>query len=183
MIYTRFVLSCLLLVLLCSCGNNATGISPPVLPHDPVNAAWKAVENFQYSYNTQDIDLLGITLDPDFMHHLEEEYWDDYDGDGIIDTYLDLDLELLFTEAFFDTAEMIELTLNGDDEQTWPDDSLAWALELPRVYGMKVYYDAGGPYQGSQVSGTISFICRPDSDEEWRIWQLFMQPSIWWLPE
>ncbi|MEN8208573.1 MAG: hypothetical protein ABFR50_04900 [Candidatus Fermentibacteria bacterium] len=173
----------LFLILLCSCGNDTTGIYPPVLPHDPVNAAWKAVENFQFAYNTQNIDLLEVVLDSDFKHHLEEEYWDDYNGDGIIDTYWDLDIELLFIDAFFDLAGEIELTLTGEDEQTWPDDSLNWGLELPRIFDLKVHYYVGSQYEEFRISGAVSFICRADSTDEWCVWQLFAQPSIWWPPE
>jgi len=182
--YHRLILACLLVILLCSCGSDATGISPPVLPHDPVDATWKAVENFEYAYDTQDIALVLATLDPDFMHHLDEEDWADYDGDGIIDTFFDLELEQLFTEYLFNAAEEIEMTFTGDDEWVWSGDTTGQSLELPRIFDLKVYWKTGsGPYQGSQVSGAASFICRPDADDEWRIWQLFLAPSFWWLQE
>lgn len=128
--YHRLILACLLVILLCSCGSDATGISPPVLPHDPVDAAWKAVENFEYAYDTQDIALVLAILDTDFMHHLDEEDWADYDGDGIIDTFFDLELEQLFTEYLFDAAEEIEMTFTGDDEWVWSGDTTGQSLEL-----------------------------------------------------
>ncbi len=176
----RMILIGLFMAGIAGCGSDATGISPPVLPHEPVDAAWKAVENLEYAYNMQDIDLVEATLDADFMHHLDEEYWDDYDGDGIIDTYWGPDLEVVFTEYLFDTADVVEMILTGEDEWPWAGDSTGQSLELPRIFQLKVYYDIGGPYEGSQLSGTAIFICRPDPDDDWRIWQLFLQPSIWW---
>jgi hypothetical protein len=183
MTYIRLVLACHILLLLCSCGSDATGVALPVLPHDPVDAAWKAVENLEYAYNTQDIDLVVATLDSDFMHHLDEEDWADYDGDGIIDTYWGPDLEEEFTEGMFDAADLVEMTLTGEDEWPWSGDSTGQSMELPRTFDLKVYCYVGGQYEGSQISGTAIFVCRPDLDDEWRIWQLFLQPSVWWPPE
>lgn len=167
------------LAILAGCGNDATGIYPPVLPHSPVNAAWKAVENLEYAYNTMDLELVEATLDQNFINHLDEEDWADFDGDGIIDDSWGLDLELEWFEGLFEFADDIEMSFSGEDEYLWTEDSTGQSLELPRTFSMKVYYD-NGPYQGTQFSGSVIYVCRPDSNDEWRIWQLFSLQPLWW---
>ena len=162
------------------CGNNVTEIYPPVLPHSPVNAAWKAVENLEYAYNTMDLELVEATLDQDFIHWLGEEDWADFDGDGTIDETWDLDLELEWFEGLFETADEIEMTFSGETECPWSGDPAGQALELQRTFCVQVYFENSPPYNGIQSSGTYIYICRPDSNNEWRIWQLLYPQPLWW---
>jgi len=178
--YHRLILACLLVILLCSCGSDATGISPPVLPHDPVDAAWKAVENLKYAYITMDLDLVEATLDTDFFHHLDEEDWADYNGDGIIDVGWGWCMELAWFEDLFDTADEIEMTFSGEDEYPWEEDSTGQSLALPRTFCVKVWFEIGGPYEGIQASGSVIYVCRPDSASEWQIWHKFSLQPHWW---
>lgn len=179
----RIILIGLFMAGIAGCGSDATGIYPPVLPHSPVNAAWKAVENLEYAYITMDLELVEVTLDPDFFHHLDEEDWADYNGDGIIDEGWGLDLELEWFENLFETADAIDMGFYGDEEYTWEEDSTGQSMALPRTFCVKVWFEIGAPYQGSQCSGNVLYVCRPDSNGEWRIWHKFSLQPLWWPPE
>jgi len=141
----RMILIGSFVAVIAGCGSDATGIYPPVLPHSPVNAAWKAVENLEYAYITMDLDLVEATLDPDFFHHLDEEDWGDYNGDGIIDTYWRMDMEMWWFEDLFDTANEIDMTFSGEDEYPWEEDSTGQSLALPRTFCVMVWFEIGHP--------------------------------------
>ena len=159
-----------------ACGTNATGITPPVLPHDPVDEGWKAVENYEHAYNTKDADLLAVTLDSEFLHHLLEGDWGDYNGDGIIDSTWGYDMELSMAEGYFSEYEYCELNLEGDDHYTWPDDPSGESLAYQRSYYFKVYNK--DPYQGFIEAGEFLLVCKPDSTGTWRLTHLIDQDIL-----
>ncbi len=85
-------------LILTACGNDTTGITPP---HNPMDEGQEAIDNYVHAYNTLDADLLTVTLDSGFLHHLLEENWADYNGDGEIDNTWGYSLELSFAEGYF----------------------------------------------------------------------------------
>lgn len=145
------------------------GIITPVLPHDPVDEGWKAVENYEYAFNTKDLALLEETLDPTFEFLLDEEDWADYDGDGITDTCFTEDFYLQNISLLFNQYEHIELTLNGTGEIPWPGDPSGETLQFDRSYSMKAYNWVGGQQEGWQRQGDVVFLAAPDSAGVWRI--------------
>jgi len=145
---------------------------PPQQYHNPVDSAYKVLENLEYAYISRDIThYIGCFRD-DFEFHLQEIDWDDYNGDGIIDTYWGIDLEEDFHILMFENVASIELTLAGTQQSPWTGDSTGLSYQLPRTFDLKVYTDEAQS-SGYIASGSALFICRPDSTGEWYIWQ-------WW---
>lgn len=172
-------LICFLAICFAGCGDNTTGVTTPVLPHSPVDYAWKAVENLEYAYNTEDLELIEATLDPDFFHHLQEADWDDYDGDGIVDEGWSRNMELLYIENLFATVSDIDMDFTGDEESSWSEDSTGQALMLPRTFNVTLWLDPDHS-DSLLASGSNIYICRPDSANEWYIWHTFSLQELWW---
>lgn len=161
------------MILITACSSNATGITTPMLPHDPVNEGWKAIDNYECAYNTQDIDLLAATLDTGFLHLLLETDWDDYNGDGIVDSTWGYDLELSFAEELFSNYEYCELYLAGEEEYTWPDDPSGESIAYPRGFHLKYYnINPDQTITGFTEVGQFILVCKPDSTGIWHLTHL-----------
>ena len=158
----------LALLFVAACGTT-TDLVMPVLPHDPVNEGWKAIENYQHSFNTQNTTLLDESLASEFEFLLSEEDWDDYNGDGIVDTTLTEQMYLTTISALFDSTEVIELTLTGTVENPWTGDPTGQTMQYLRSYNMKAYNWVGGQQEGWTRQGEASFLCKADSSGVWRI--------------
>ena len=154
--------------LMASC-DSGTEIITPVLPHSPVDEGWKAVENLEYAFNMKDLDLLDETLDQDFGLALQEEDWDDYDGDGIIDSSLNEEYFLQTVSCMFNGYEVIELILSGSGEIIWPGDPTGETLQYQRSYSMKAYNWVGGQQEGWSRLGETSFLCKADETGIWHV--------------
>lgn len=148
------------------------GIITPVLPHDPVDEAWKAIDNYEYSFNTKDLALLEETLDQSLVFLLDEEDWDDYNGDGIIETCFQEEYYLQTVSLVFNQYEIIELVLNGSSESPWPGDPSGETLLFDRSYSMKAHNWVGGQQEGWLRVGDVVFLAAPDSAGVWRITQI-----------
>lgn len=167
------------LLILAACSSDPTGIIPPVLPHNPVNEGWKAIENYEYSYNTQDIYLLAATLDTEFLHHLLQEDWDDYNGDGMVDSTWGYDLELSIAEAYFSEYEYCEFTLDGDEQHSWPEDPSGESIAYPRGFQLKCYnINPDQTITGFTETGQFILVCTPDSTGIWHITHLIDQDIL-----
>lgn len=162
-----------LILILAACGSDATGIVTPVLPHNPVNEGWKAIENYKYAYNTRDANLLAATLDSEFLHHLQEQDWEDYNGDGTVDSTWGYELEMEMAQTLFSTYNTIELSLSGEDQYTWSADPTGESMAYPRDYQLKMYYSY--PDSGAVETGKFTMICRPDSTDTWYLTHLIDQ--------
>lgn len=159
--------------LMTSC-DSSTGVITP----DPVDEGWKAVENYEHSFNTKDLALLEETLDPTFEFWLPEEEWDDYNGDGIVDTVLTKEMYLQFVSSLFDTYELVELYLEGDNEDVWYGDTTGETLQLARSFQKKAYNWVGGEQEGFAEQGTILFLSKPDISGSWRITSVTEQTEL-----
>ncbi len=141
--------------------------------HDPVDSAYKVLENLQYAYQSRDLDHYLACFRDDFEFHLLEIDFDDYDGDGIVDEYWGLALEEQFHEAMFAQVASIDLTLSGSSQEPWSGDSTGQSLQLQRTFELKVYLDGAGT-TGYRANGVALFICREDTvTGDWYVWQ-------WW---
>jgi hypothetical protein len=67
-------------------------LPPPVQYHNPVDSAYKVLENLEYAYISRDIGHYLDCFRDDFEFHLLEIDWFDVDGDGTIDEYWGLDM-------------------------------------------------------------------------------------------
>ncbi len=149
-----------------------TGDPVEVQYWDPVDSAYKVLENLQYAYISRDIGHYLACFRDDFEFHLLEIDWADYTGNGVIDEYWGLDLEEEFHISMFQSTNVttIDLVLSGTSEYPWTGDPTGQSLQLDRTFNLKVYTPDGGYI----ASGTALFICREDtSSGEWYIWQ-------WW---
>jgi hypothetical protein len=154
------------------CGSDTTGISTPDLSHSPVDSAWKAVENLEYAYNTMDLDLVNATLSEDFTHCFTAG-----PQPGIV---WDREQEMEWFIDLFEVADEISMTFYGSTEWPWSGDSTGQSLELQRVFSVFVFYELPDPWEGLQASGGESYICRPGSDNEWRICYQMSDQTSWW---
>jgi hypothetical protein len=141
--------------------------------HNPVDSAYKVLENLEYAYTSRDIVHYLNCFRDDFEFHLMEIDWDDYDGDGTIDTYWGLDQEEAFHILMFNNVSSIDLSLDGNQESPWNGDPTGQSYQLLRTFDLKVYTNTAQS-NGYRATGSALFICRPDTNTgEWYIWQ-------WW---
>ncbi len=159
------ILAVSLFIMVLSC-ENSTGIVPPVLPHNPVDQGWKAVENLEYAFNQRDSELLDETLDPDFLFLLPEEEWDDYNGDGVIDTTLTRELFMSSAVNLFQEYGSVVLEYSGSSETPWAGDSTGTTMMYVRNYFMEV---SQGTQEGWTSTGQTIIRCKPDSSDTWRV--------------
>ena len=133
----------------------------------------KLLENFTLSYETRNIDEYLHCLHDDFEFILLEVDWADYNGDGIIDHSWGRDKEEEFTTGMFmsDSAQNIELTLNGTSNTEYYGDPTGATRQLVRSFELKVYFVEDGVQVGHRASGEAIFLCRPDENGEYRIWK------------
>lgn len=142
--------------------------------HSPVDSAYKVIENFELAYETKNMDAYMDCLHEEYEFMLLEVDWDDYNGDGIIDESWGLDIEEAMTSNLFSStnAEIIELILEGNNQTTWYGDHTGATLQLVRSFSLKVfYYDEEGVIQGFQAAGDAVFLCKPNDEGDYVIWQ------------
>ena len=159
----------LVVLLLAGCGSEATGVITPVLPYNPVDEGWKALANYEYAYNTRDEELLSTTLDSQFLHHLLPEDWYDFNGDGVIDSTWNYDMEMEFEQTLFSKCETIEFILWGDSSYPWAWDPSGETIAYPRDYEMSGFYS---PDSGFVETGMYQLICKPDANGLWHLTHL-----------
>ena len=142
--------------------------------YTPADSAWKVLHNFQLAYQTQNIEAYKECLHEEFEFILLETDWDDYDGDGVIDQSWGRDREELYTTNMFNSsrAEVIELTLNGSGQSVWYGDPTGTTYQLTRSFELKVYFwNEQGQPDGFRAQGDAIFLCKPNEDGEYQIWQ------------
>ncbi len=146
-------------------------IIPPGPPWEPVDSAWKVIENLQFAYNYMDIDLYMSCFRDDFEFHLL--WYNPHGNSAKQDSFWGYAEEEQIHQNMFADVPMIELTLSGTSEYPWTGDSTGQSYQLDRTFDLKVYASLF-PAQGYMASGSTYFICRPDTaDDQWYIWQ-------WW---
>lgn len=170
----RTVMAAVAGVILISCCSDPYQV--PALPdqfYSPVDTPAKLMHNFQLAYATHDLEEYINCLDDEFQFILLFEDWFDYNLDGYVDSTWDREIELTFTENMFNSprAEIIELTLLGNSETVWYGDPTGETLQLVRSFDLKVYYMDGDEPEGFRAAGDAIFLCKPDENGEYRIWQ------------
>lgn len=121
--------------------------------------------NLENAWNNRDMTLLESCFRDDFEHHLLSEDWFDYDGNGTIDSYWGLEIELDFAEEDFNDAYSIFFSLSGGVAYTWPDDSTGVSIAITRDMTRDIY----SPNDTLLESEQVMFVCRPDSEDDWYI--------------
>ena len=162
-------LLCLVLpiLMLLACNPNEP-ITPPSLSyHDPVDSVYKLIENFEFSYVSQDIWHYMQCFSDDFTFYYESN------GDTLNWGY---ETEQEIHNSMFNQVSKVWLTLLGYDQYPWSGDTTGSTLVLPRDYYLRVFI---GPDDstGTPAYGTAHFICRQDSMEEWYVWQWWDYPD------
>jgi len=149
--------------------SSTTGPDPyvPPEPYEP-DSAWKVVWNLEYAYNSIDLNLYMSCFRDNFIFHLSPH------SSQPPDTTWGFYLEEEFHQAMFGFVDSIDLEFIGDTEYTWSGDSTEQSLALERGFDLKVYFTVpGSPFEGVQASGSALFICKPDSNGDWYVWQWF----------
>ncbi len=164
------VLTALLLAMACLTGPD--NYTPPSAPWEPVDSAWKVIENLEYAYETKDIDLYMSCFREDFEFHLMELYIPPAYS-PMQDSSWGYAAEEQIHQNMFTNVPLIELTLSGNSEYPWIGDSTGQSYQLNRTFDLWVYTYLL-PAHGYRASGEVYFICRPDTtDDQWYVWQ-------WW---
>lgn len=121
------------------------------------------------AWETEDLSLMESLFREDFQHHLLEVDWDDYNGDGIIDSLWGLDCELEFAGVIFASADSISFLISGGSACPWSGDSTGATMALNRLIDLKIYSAQGN----TQESMETLFLCRPDDQGVWYIWRWY----------
>lgn len=146
---------------------------PPGAPWEPVDSAWKVIDNLEYAYNTMDIGLYMSCFREDFEFHPLELQYPPHGNFAKEDTFWGYGLEEQLHLNMFANVYLIELTIDGTQESPWPGDTTGQSYQLCRNFDLKVYYDEAQS-MGCRASGSALFICRKDTqDDEWYVWH-------WW---
>ena len=160
------VLTAVLISMACLTGPSTSVI--PSAPWEPVDSAWKVIENLEYAYNTMDIDLYMSCFREDFEFHLL--YFNPHGCIAKQDSFWGYTEEEQIHLNMFNDVPMIDLSLSGTSEYPWTGDSTGQSYQLDRYFNLKVFTSLF-PAQGYMASGTTLFICRPDTvDDQWYIW-------------
>ncbi len=129
--------------------------------HNPVDSAFKVIENLEYSYVSRDIERYMECFRSDFAFY--------YTSNGdTLNWGFDTEENIHYPSMFWN-VDMIELKLSGSEEYPWSGDTTGSTLVLPREYDLKVYMVPDSAEY--RALGTAHFICRQDSMEEWYVWQ------------
>ncbi len=140
--------------------------SPSSLYHDPVDSAFKVIENLEYSYVSRDIGHYLNCFRSDFAFY--------YISNGdTLNWDFDTEMNIHYPSMFWN-VNMIELTFSGAEEYPWSGDTTGSTLVLPREYDLKVSLPDSVEYR---ALGTAHFICRQDSMGEWYVWQWWDYPD------
>ncbi|MCK5115297.1 MAG: hypothetical protein KAR44_01775 [Candidatus Aegiribacteria sp.] len=163
------VLTALLLSMACLTGPSSSAL--PSAPWEPVDSAWKAIENLEYAYETKDLDLYMSCFREDFEFHLL--WYNPHGSSAKQDSFWGYAAEEQIHMNMFAAVPLIELILSGTSEYPWTGDSTGQSYQLDRTFNLKVYTSMF-PAQGYMASGSTLFICRPDTtDDQWYVWH-------WW---
>lgn len=142
----------------------------PSAPWEPVDSAWKVIENLEYAYETKDLDLYMSCFREDFEFHLLE--YNPHGNSAKQDSSWGYAEEEQIHQNMFSDVPMIELTISCSSEVPWTGDSTGLSYQLQRDFDLWVYTSMF-PAHGYRASGYGVFICREDSTGEWYIW-------LWW---
>ncbi|MFO8184250.1 MAG: hypothetical protein R6U39_08760 [Candidatus Aegiribacteria sp.] len=105
-------------VMLTSCDSDPQTIT--VEPSSVLLSQWET------AWNNMDVNGIDELINSDFVHHLRESDWADYNGDGIIDSCWNEDTELTQAASTFNNADSIYYSLNdfsGPTDSLWGGDS------------------------------------------------------------
>ena len=131
---------------------------------------WQALEaQLVYAWTSMDLSELEGCFETGFEHHLREEDWADYDGDGIVDEYWDLEYELLIAQQYFQEADSIHFQLAGGSSQTWSEDSTGASLLFDRTLTREIFYADSS----DTLTQDVELVCRADSEGEWHFYLWF----------
>ncbi len=147
------------LITVFSCGDAPSGPDGEPEP----DSAWMVVERLRTAYNERDFELFRDCLDDEFEYHYLD--WESSEW-----LYWGLDYEERCHESMFHTADVdsICLEFTGDSEWAWPGEPADSTVRvLTRNFDLKVYVN---PCYGFQATGSVVFVCRPDSTGTYRIW-------------
>lgn len=166
MMFTAFLIS-----LAVSC-NNASDLTSSITPDDEAkDSGLEILQKYQEAYTNQDLVLLTSIHDSSFLHHLLEQDWADYDGDGEIDTAFNRELELVFTETLFSNWDAFKLELSGEESYIWPEDPSGESIAFPRSSTLTMWNFF--PAMEEIEYKDYIFVCTPDSTDTWYLTHLF----------
>ncbi|MBD3276783.1 MAG: hypothetical protein GF388_00635 [Candidatus Aegiribacteria sp.] len=147
-----------------SCGSDPATVT--VEPWLVVLSQWES------AWNSMDLFELDGLMRSDFVHHLRESDWADYNGDGVIDSTWDEEYELVVAGNIFNSADSIYYSLNdfsGGVDSIWGGDSTGTSMVSHRKLVLEIYTSGDTTSQTSDVS----IVTRQDSQGYWYIWQWF----------
>ncbi len=94
-------------VLAVGCGNSTTGPGEQGTPLD-------VLTTLEDAFSNRDTGMFTSVLQEGYFHTIPESCWDDYDGDGVVDSGWNAELQTELIDAFF--QECSEICLSIDEE-------------------------------------------------------------------
>jgi len=130
-------------LLAAGCGSNTTGPGEEGTPLDVLTSLEEA-----YSY--QDPGLFSYVLQEGYFHAIPESCWDDYDGDGIVDSGWNAELQTDWIAFFFEGCSEICLSIdeeNASVQYLSPDEALlSFDFQLDFTGTGPDYISSGGSW-------------------------------------
>ena len=143
-------------VMAAACGST-TGPEGQGAPLDVLTA-------LEGAYCSRDAGAFEDVLQEGYFHTIPECDWDDYDGDGILDTGWNAELQTEWIQGFF--AGCTEVSLSIDVENASVD--YLSAGEAVLSFDFQLDFTGTGPdYVGSGGNWTLLVSCEPG--EHWKL--------------
>jgi len=156
------------ILILISCNPTEPPITPPSWSyHYPVDSVYKLIENFEYSYTTQDIGNYMQCFRSGFEFYYESS------GDTLSWGF---ETEQEIHQSMFNQVDRICLEFSGTEQYPWSGDTTECTVLLPREYDLAIFAGLDDS-TCIEAYGTAEFICRRDSAGEWYIWQWWDYPD------
>ena len=158
-----------MILVVITCNNPAEQIPyNPMIYYSPVDSAWKAIINLEWSYNVFNLIEYINCFRSDYSFCFEAA------GDTIswgFDTEQDIHQSM-----FIQASQICLVWLGGSEQYPWSGDTTGATLVLARDYSLRVWMSPEDTIL-TTAYGTANFICRQDSMEEWYIWQWWDYPD------
>lgn len=144
-------------ILAAGCGNNTTGPGEQGTPLD-------VLTSLEGAYCSRDTGAFSGVLQDGYHHAIPECDWDDYNGDGVLDTGWNAELQVEWIDAFFQGCS--EICLSIDEENALihyfsPGEALL-------SFDFQLDFTGAGPdYISSSGSWNLLVSCEPGGD--WKL--------------
>ena len=138
------------------CGNT-TGPGEQGTPLDALTALEEA-------YCARDTEAFAVVLQEGFFHTIPEQDWDDYNGDGIVETGWNAEVQVHWTGVFFQGCSMIDLSIDTENASV----QYLSADEALVTFDFRLEFTGTGP-DYIKNEGTWELLVSSESGGDWKL--------------